>query len=560
MSAYDFDAIVVGSGISGGWAAKELTEKGLKVAMIERGRMIEHQIDYTNELTPPWELPFRGFGDQKLFDAEYPIQQGRHFDEWTTNHFVNDKDNPYQSSGPVAFKWRRGYQLGGRSLTWGRHSYRRGDLDFEANLKDGYGVDWPIRYADLAPWYDHVEEFIGVSGSKEGLSQVPDGKFQPVMAMNVVEAEFKKRVEAKFADRKVIMGRVAHLTEELPGRSLCQNRNICPRGCSYGAYFSTQSSTLPAARATNNLTIIPDSIVERVDYDPKTRRATGVTIIKAADGTRRQITARLVFLNASTINSVAILLRSQSEAFPNGLGNSSGTLGRYLMDHAGGMVLFAKIDGFDAHTYFGNRPNSLVIPRFVNVTKHEDDFMRGFSFQGGAFRKGWPRGGEQAGLGTDYKESLRGPGDWLLALGAFCETLPNAENRVTLAKNATDPHGLAQVHIDFAYGENEHKLLRRASEEAKAMVKEMNATVLMTSSELGAPGDSVHEMGGARMGRDPKSSVLNGFNQSHDVSNLFVTDGAAMGSTGTMNPSLTYMALTARAANHAVELLKSDVI
>jgi choline dehydrogenase-like flavoprotein len=556
----DFDVIVVGSGISGGWAAKELTEKGLKVALVERGRIIEHQTGYTNEFKTPWEMPYRGYGDQKLLDAQYPIQQGRHFNEFTLDHFVNDRDNPYETTGPVAFQWRRGYQLGGRSLTWGRHCYRRGDLDFEANLKDGHGVDWPIRYKDLAPWYDHVEDFIGVSGSKEGIFGLPDGNFIPPFPMNPVEVEFKARVESRYRDRKVIMGRVAHLTEPRPGRGLCQSRDICPRGCSFGAYFSTQSSTLPAARATGNLTLITDAIVETVDYDPAKRRVTGVSILDAGDGTRRKLTARVVFLNASTINTVAILLRSASESFPDGLANSSGTVGRYLMDHAGALLVAARIKGFDGHTTFGNRPNSLIIPRFANIGAPIEGAVRGYSYQGGSLRRAWSRGGKEPGFGKDFKNGLKGPGEWVLVLGAFAECLPRAENRITLADSKVDKYGLKQVRIDFNFSANERTLIRHAHQEALRMVGLMDAEIMMSTDQLGAPGGSVHEMGGARMGRDPRTSVLNGFNQSHDVANLFITDGAAMGSTGTVNPSLTYMALTARAANHAVELMRTHVI
>jgi choline dehydrogenase-like flavoprotein len=557
----DFDAIVVGSGISGGWAAKELTEAGLKVLMLERGPLIEHQQDYDTETTAPWELQYRGLGDPALFERDYRIQRtGRDFDEWTYKHWVNDRENPYQTPADKPFKWIRGYQLGGRSLTWGRQCFRWSEFDFEANAKDGHGVDWPVRYADLAPWYDHVEKFIGVSGSKENLPQLPDGIFQPPMELNVVEKHFKSAIEAHYPTRKLIIGRSANMTEDNGDRSKCQYRRICARGCSYGAYFSTQSSTLPAARATGNLTLLTDHVVEQVNYDPATKRATGVQVLDRKSGARKSYSSRIVFVNAAAINTVALLLRSRSEAFPNGLANSSGVLGRYLMDHAGTMVMFAKVNGFDAHTYYGNRPNNLIIPRFRNITENAPDVLRGYSYQGFALRRKWPRGEMQPGIGADFKNSLRGPGDWILAFGAFAECLPQAGNRVTLDEKNLDADGLPQVHIDFRFGDNERKLVKDAAREAKAMVKLIDATPIMTFDEPGDPGSAVHEMGGARMGRDPRTSVLNGLNQAHDVPNLFISDGAMMGSTSNVNPSLTYMAFTARAVHNAVSMMKEGKV
>jgi len=556
----EFDAIVVGSGITGGWAAKELTEQGLKVLMIERGPMIEHQ-NYAHETTAPWELPFGGYGDPDLIARDYTIQsKGRGFSEWTLQHFVNDRENPYETGGEQPFQWRRGYQLGGRSLIWGRQCYRWSDLDFEANGKDGYGTDWPIRYKDLAPWYDKVEEFIGVQGSIEGLPQLPDGHFLPPMAMNAVEIHAKSKIEQAFPDRKFIMGRAANLTEEKEGRSACQYRGICSRGCSYGAYFSTQSSTLPAARATGRLTILGDSVVDKLDYDAQTRRVTGVEVISTKDRERSRHTARIVFLCASSFNSVAVLLRSASEAHPHGLANSSGALGHYIMDHAGSVTAIGLIPGFEEHAYFGNRPNNIVIPRFKNLDGKQEAFVRGYSFQGGASRTGWTRGAKQAGIGASLKEDLRGPGPWQLFLGAFAECLPRRENRVTLSKSAVDSLGMAQLRIDFAYGENEKLAMKDAAGEAKAMLELLGARVVRLTDEPDAGGSSVHEMGGARMGRDPSSSVLNGRNQAHDVANLFITDGSAMASSACQNPSLTYMALTARACHTAASMLKEGTI
>jgi choline dehydrogenase-like flavoprotein len=485
---------------------------------------------------------------------------GRGFDEWTYKFFVNDRENPYQTSGSEPFQWRRGYQLGGRSLTWGRQCYRWSDLDFSANREDGHGVDWPIRYADLAPWYDHVETFIGVSGSREGLPQLPDGTFLPAMELNVVEKHLKGVVESRWPDRRVIIGRAAHLTVEKGDRAPCQYRGICARGCSYGAYFSTQSSTLPAAQATGNLTLLTDALVERIETGPKTRRATGIVAIDAKSGARTRYAARVVFLCASTINSVAVLLRSRSEAHPHGLANSSGVLGHYLMDHAQTMSAFAKVNGFNDRTYFGNRPNNFIVPRYRNVTAKTEGMLRGYSYQSLAARHGWSAGQIQPGLGAAFKQRLHGPGDWFIAMGAFAECLPRAENRITLDEAHTDPMGLPQIRIAFSHGPNERALLEDARKEAIAMVEAMGATVVSASGEPGLGGTSVHEMGGARMGWDPNTSVLNRYNQAHDVPNLFVTDGAAMGSTACQNPSLTYMALTARACDTAVSMMKEGKI
>lgn len=556
----DFDAIVVGSGISGGWAAKELTERGLKVLMVERGPMIEHGA-YANETTPPWDLPFRGLGDTAMFKRDYPIQsKADFFNEWNYQHFVSDREHPYQTTQDDPFQWRRGYQLGGKSLIWGRQCYRMSDLDFTANASDGHGVDWPIRYADLAPWYDHVERFIGVSGTRDGLPQLPDGVYQPPMQMNAVETRFKEQVEARFADRKVVIGRTANLTQELPGRAKCQSRNICSRGCSYGAYFSTQSSTLPAAQATGQLTVRSDALVSQVDYDAVTGRASGVTIIDAKTGSMDRVRSRLVFLCAGTINTVGVLLRSRSESFANGIGNSTDMLGRYLMDHALTGSVLAHIPGFDDHGYFGGRPAPIIIPRFTNLDNSEQSVLRGYSYQGMAYRRGWPRGFNQAGVGTDLKAGLRQPGPWVMFLGAFAETLPVADNRITLDPVAKEPNGLAQLRIEFRYGPNESALLERARDEALAMIGLIDGEVIATSAEPGPGGTAIHEMGGARMGHDPATSVVNHRNQVHGVPNLFVTDGAAMASSACQNPSLTYMAMTARAAAFAVEQMQAGAL
>ena len=559
---YDFDAIVVGSGITGGWAAKELTEAGLKVLMIERGRAIEHG-DYAREMKAPWELPFRGRGDTERYAREHAVQMlNRHFTEWTEDHFVNDLENPYALGAQSAFTWFRSYQLGGKSLTWGRQCYRWSDYDFGANARDGHGTDWPIRYADIAPWYDKVERFIGVSGAKEGLEALPDGQFQPPFALNAVESAVRERIAAHWPERRLTIGRTANLTEAKPaeGRAQCQARDICNRGCSFGAYFSTQSSTLPAAQATGRLTVITDAQVEKLDYDPATARVTGVRWVDTKTRARKQASARLVFLNAGAFNSVHLLLNSASEAMPNGLANGSGVLGTHIMDHANTLSAAALMPGFEAHTSFGNRPTGVVIPRFRNLDKTDGEgFSRGYSFQGGALQSGWTRGARQAGIGAGLKADLRAPGPWRMVLVAFAESLPRASNRLTLSKQL-DPLGIPQLEIHFAHGEAERAALADAKREAGAMLSAAGGQVLFGSDQPGPGGTAIHEMGGARMGHDPASSVLNKWSQAHQVANLFVTDGAQMASSACQNPSLTYMALTARACDHAVRALREGQI
>lgn len=557
-----FDAIVVGSGITGGWAAKELTQAGLKVLMIERGREIVHG-EYETELKTPWEMPFRGLGDAAQYVREYQVQmKNRHFNEFTQGHFVNDHENPYATAPDTDFNWFRSYQLGGRSLTWGRQSYRWSDYDFGANKRDGHGTDWPIRYADLAPWYDKVEEFIGVSGAAEGLPQLPDGKFQPPMALNVVEQHVRKVVADKYG-RCVTVGRVANMTEAKPdeGRSACQNRSICARGCSFGAYFSTQSSTLPAAKATGNLTVVTDAIVEAVDYDPRTKRVTGVRFVNTKDGTRASATARLVFLNAGAFNSVHLLLNSRSEAMPTGLANSSGVLGTQIMDHANTLSTIALFPQFAGRTTFGNRPTGAIIARYRNMdTMDGIGHTRGYSFQGGALQSNWGAGKREAGIGAELKDRLHKPGMWRMVFVAFADCMPRDSNRLTLDKVKTDRFGIPQLHVDFAFGKEEHAALAQAKADAAEMMTAAGGNVIMGLDQPGPGGTAIHEMGGARMGLDPKTSVLNKWSQSHDIPNLFVTDGAQMASSACQNPSLTYMALTARACDAAVKMLREGTI
>jgi choline dehydrogenase-like flavoprotein len=557
-----FDAIVVGSGITGGWAAKELTQAGLKVLMIERGREIVHG-EYETELKAPWELPYRGVGDAAHYVREHQVQmKNRHFNEFTQGLFVNDRENPYVTEPDTDFTWFRSYQLGGRSLTWGRQAYRWSNYDFDANRRDGHGTDWPIRYADLAPWYDKVEKFIGVSGAAEGLPQLPDGKFQPPMALNVVEKHVRKVVADKFG-RCLTIGRSANLTEAKPdeGRSNCQNRNICIRGCSFGAYFSTQSSTLPAAMATGNLTVVTDAIVEAIDYDPASGRVTSVRFVKTNDGTRSSATARMVFLNAGAFNSVHLLLNSRSEAVPNGLANSSGVLGTQIMDHPNTLSAIALFPQFNGRTTFGNRPTGAIIARYRNMDVMDGaGHTRGYSFQGGALQSNWTAGKREAGVGAALKEKLRQPGMWRFVLVGWADCLPRDSNRLTLDPVKKDRFGIPQLRIDFAFGKEEQAALAQAKADAAEMLSAAGGTVIVGMDQPGAGGSAIHEMGGARMGHDPRTSVLNKWSQAHDIPNLFVTDGAQMASSACQNPSLTYMALTARACDAAVKMLRKGAI
>lgn len=559
--AMQFDAIVVGSGITGGWAAKELTEAGLRVLLVERGRNIRHQQDYETETKAPWEMPFRGIGDTARYRQDYPVQMlNRHFTEFTEGHFVNDRENPYATAGGTDFTWFRSYQLGGRSLTWGRQSYRWSDYDFGANKRDGHGTDWPIRYADLAPWYDHVESFIGVSGAAEGLKQLPDGKFQPPMALNVVEQHVRGVLAEKFPGRCLTIGRTANLTEAKPeeGRAHCQYRSICARGCSYGAYFSTQSSTLPAAQKTGRLTLVTDAVVEKIVYDPVTQRVTGVRWIDTASNRRRSASARIVFLNAGAFNSVHLLLNSASEAMPHGLANASGVLGTNIMDHANTLSAMAIMPGFEAHTSFGNRPTGVIVPRYRNMDVMDGTgHTRGFSFQGGALQSTWTAGKREAGIGADYKAKLRQVGPWKMVLVGFADCVPRATNRLTLDPVKTDDRGIPQLNVAFAFGKEEQAALAQAKADASEMLTAAGGHVILGFDRPGPGGTAIHEMGGARMGWDPATSVLNRFSQAHAIPNLFVTDGAQMSSSACQNPSLTYMALTARACSYAVEQLRA---
>ena len=559
-----FDAIVIGSGMSGGMAAKELCEQGLKTLIIERGRKVEHGGDYTDWMQP-WDLPNAGGIPEEELARDYPIQRQCYaVNSATQQYWVKDSQHPYETPEGKPFSWIRGYHLGGRSIMWGRQTYRLSEMDLSSNARDGHGVDWPIRYADLAPWYDKVETFIGVSGAKEGLPQLPDGQFLPVMPMTDGEKLFKAAVEQAFPGRKVIQGRAAHLTQPQPhhielGRNPCQYRSLCERGCSYGAYHSSLSSSLPAAERTGNLTIVTDAIAHSIITDPKTGKATGVRIIDQNTKEGRIYEAKLVFLCASTIGSAAILLNSRSEANPRGLANSSDQVGRNLMDHVYGPSVVGTIAGPDTF-HRGRRPNGIYIPRYRNLDKDEG-FLRGYGFQGAVMRQGWRTVANAApGVGKALKDRIRHPGGWSVRLGGFGEMLPNPDNRVTLHPTKTDAWGMPQLNIDCVHGENDKELGRRMLEDAKAMLIAAGATITRETAALHPPGLGIHEMGTARMGHDPKTSVLNRYNQAHDVPNLFITDGAAMTSSGCQNPSLTYMAMSAKAAYHASQFLKNGVI
>lgn len=548
-----FDAIVVGSGISGGWAAKELTERGLRVAMLERGRAIEHGKDYTGEHVPPWQFKFRGMGNRQAFESEYKGQGGTYAMNEDNLHFwAKDSDWPYQVEEGSPFQWTRPGVVGGRSLLWGRQVYRWSDLDFEANATDAHGIDWPIRYRDLAPWYDHVERFIGVSGQKEGLAHLPDGEFQPPMEMTCVEQVLKDRVESGFDGRNVTIGRVAVLTESKPGRAACHYCGPCQRGCATGSYFSTLSSTLPAAKATGRLTVFTDTLVERVTLDDQTGRARGVAVVDTATGERRELRARIVFLCASALASTQVLLNSTSERHQQGLANSSGALGHYMMDHCANNGAVGIFPGLTDQAPFGRRPNGIYIPRFRNVDTEHPDFVRGYGYQGVSGRASWTRLTSMPGFGKSLKDQLGQQGPWYLRLTGFGECLPRYENTVMLDRDHRDRWGVPQLRIAFEFGENEARMARDMSEQAAEMLEAAGCVGVAPFMQMT---DAIHEMGTARMGRNPKTSVLNANNQCHDVPNVYVTDGACMTSSSCVNPSLTYMALTARATAHAADEL-----
>lgn len=550
-----FDAIVVGSGISGGWAAKELTEKGMKVILLERGRNIEHVKDYPNATKDPWDFPHRGGRTQQMI-KDYPVLKRDYpLSELNLDYWAKDSECPYTEV--KRFDWFRGYHVGGRSLMWGRQSYRWSDIDFEANAKEGIGTDWPIRYKDIAPWYDYVETFAGISGSKEGLAVLPDGKFMPPMDLTCVEKDVADRIRKHYnGHRHLIIGRTANITRALPGRSSCQFRNRCSLGCPFGAYFSTQSSTLPAAVATGNLTLRPFSIVTKILYDKDTQRATGVEVLDAETNQTYEYKAKIVFLNASTLNSTWVLLNSATDVFPGGLGSSSDQLGHNLMDHHLGVRIQGTVEGYEDKYYFGRRPNGFYIPRFRNLDGEKREYLRGFGYQGRGDRQNWSGNIPELNIGVELKDELIEPGPWQVGMGGFGEILPYHENKVTLDKEKKDKWGLNVLAIDCELKTNELNMRKDMLNDGMEMLEAAGVKNVTGKDGDGTPGRGIHEMGTARMGTDPKNSVLNKNNQVWDAKNVFVTDGACMASASCVNPSLTYMALTARAVDFAVNELK----
>jgi choline dehydrogenase-like flavoprotein len=550
-----YDAIVIGSGISGGWAAKELTEKGLKVLMLERGKDHQHIKDYKNATKDPWDFEYAGrTTDQQRKD--YPvIHRGWAANEGVMDAWANEIESPYTEVKP--FTWWRSYRLGGRSTIWGRQSYRWSDFDFEANAKDGHGVDWPIRYKDIAPWYDYVEKFAGISGSIEGLPHLPDGQFLPPMDLNIVEKDVAARLKKHYNNqRHMIIGRVANLTAPLQARTACQFRNRCWEGCPFGAYFSTQSSTLPAATATGNLTVRPFSIVTKIIYDKDTKKAKGVEVLDAENNNTYEYFSKIVFVNASALNSAWVLMNSATEIWPDGLGSSSGELGHNIMDHHYNLGASGKVEGFEDKYIYGRRANGIYLTRFANLYDDKRDFLRGYGYQGGASRSGWSREIAEMNIGGDFKDALAEPGGWQIGMTGFGEVLPYHENKITLDKNKKDKWGLPVLSMDAELKENEMKMRKDILKEAVAMLENAGVKDVHTYDSGHAMGHGIHEMGTARMGKDAKTSVLNSTNQVWDAKNVFVTDGAAMTSASCVNPSLTYMALTARAADFAVSELK----
>jgi choline dehydrogenase-like flavoprotein len=550
-----FDAIVVGTGVSGGWAAKELTEKGLKTLVLERGRMVKHP-DYPTATKDPWDFP-NNDTLSKTESQDYLKQSrtGYTIKHSTKHWWVKDTENPYTEI--KRFDWMRGYHVGGRSLMWGRQSYRLSEMDFEANAKDGIGVDWPVRYNELSPWYDKVEEFIGVNGHNEGIPQLPDGKYLPAMELNCAELEFKGKVKEKL-NRLVTIGRTANATAPLPHspqRGTCQYRNLCIRGCPYGGYFSSNSSTLPAAEKTGNMTLRPHSVVYEIIFDEQKQKAKGVRVLDAETGEHHEFYAKVIFLCASTMGSAFVMLNSVSKRFPNGFGNDSGELGRNIMDHHLAVGAHGHMEGFDDKYTTGRRANGFYIPRFRNIGDEKRNYLRGFGYQGGASRDSWYRVVNELAIGADLKQLASTPGKWGIGMGGFGEMLPYHDNRVFINKDLKDKYGLPTLTFDVEFKDNEMKMRVDMQNDAIEMLEAAGVKNVKGFDTKGAPGLGIHEMGTARMGKDPKTSVLNKWNQVHACKNVFVTDGSFMTSSACQNPSLTYMAFTARAVDHAVEEL-----
>lgn len=554
-----YDAIVIGSGISGGWAAKELCEHGLKTLVLERGRDVKHLVDYPTMSKDPWDFPHRNELTLKEKEDNPVVSKCYAFREDAMQFFVKDKEHPYIQEKP--FDWIRGYQVGGKSLIWARQTQRWSKYDFEGPARDGFAVDWPIRYEDLAPWYSHVEKFVGISGNKDGLETLPDGEFLPAWEMNVVEKSMQKRIMDNYKDRNVIIGRCAHLTQPKEihleqGRGQCQARNLCQRGCLFGGYFSSNSSTIPWAAKTGNLTLRPDSVVHSIIYDDKKNKATGVRVIDAHTKVITEYFAKIIFVNAAALNSNLILLNSTSTRFPNGLGNDNGLLGKYVAFQNYRGTLNASMDGFLDSYYYGRRPCAVMMPNFRNVQKQEMDFLRGYMVFFSAYRGGWNHPVQGAQMGDAFKQAETEPGSWGVSMMMQGETIPKETNRVSLSKDKKDEWGIPLLSIDVAYDDNDIKSLKDFLIQGAEMLDKAGCKNITANDSKQAPGLDIHEVGGVRMGKDSKTSLLNKWNQLHECPNVFVTDGACMTSTGTQNPSITFMALTARAANYAVEELK----
>ena len=563
MANYDFDAIVIGSGISGGWAAKELCEKGMKVLMLERGRMVEHSTDYITEGKGPWELAYRGNLPAAEVDRDHIMSKWGGAGQTSQTHFFNnDRLNPIDFENSKPFRWVRPAQVGGKSLIWGRVALRWSHIDFEANRRDGNGVAWPISYNELAPWYSYVEQYAGIAGSKEGLPQLPDGEFQRPHPMNAAELWVKERLEKAMPSRKLISLRSANMTEDKPeqGRTRCQDRNMCGRGCSFGAYFSTQAVTLPAARKTGNLTLLSDQVVTNLEYDPATKRVTGVRVVDANTKLAHVHRSRIVFLCASAMASNQILLNSRLPGSDRSFADSSGVLGHYIMDHCFRTNIWGTVSDPALAPFipYGRRPSGVYIPRFRNLDGQDPDadFLRGYGMQGAAERAPV----EPVGFGAAMKEAMRGYGPWILRFTAFAECLPYKDNTLTLNPNKVDRYGVPLAVFNVTFRDNEMKMMHDAALQGEAMLKAAGLTDVASDNEEHVPGDAIHEMGGACMGEDPRASVVNRWSQTHDAANLFVTDGSQMSSTSCVNPSMTFMAFTARAADHAVKLAKAGTI
>jgi choline dehydrogenase-like flavoprotein len=552
---HSFDAIVIGSGISGGWAAKELCEQGLRTLVLERGRQVEHLKDYPTATMPVWEFPHRNEPTRLEKEQNSIVARCYAYGEATHHFFVKDKEHPYIQEKP--FDWIRGYQVGGKSLLWARQTQRWSRFEFEAPARDGFAIDWPIRYDDLAPWYSYVEKFAGISGNKDGLETLPDGEFLPPWEMNCVEKELQAKIMQAFPDRHVVQGRCAHLTQPndihlQQGRGKCQARNLCDRGCPFGGYFSSNSSTLPQADRTGRMVLRPHSVVHSILYDASKQRAIGVQVIDTRTNETTEFFARLIFVNAGCLNTNLILLNSVSSRFPEGLGNDNGLLGKYIAFHNYRGSVYAQYDGPVDQYYYGRRPTQLMMPNFRNVHRQETDFLRGYMVHFGA-----GRGRANAeGLGASFKDAICEAGGWGVYMMMQGETIPKESNHVRLSREEKDPWGIPQLITSVAYDDNDEKIVKDFLEQGSCMLEKAGCKNISSNDNKQAPGLDIHEMGGVRMGKDPRTSLLNAYNQLHHCKNVFVTDGASMVSTGTQNPSLTYMALTARAAHHAISELK----